>query len=460
MWASLQRWLPFTGVRRTGSRAARPPAESKAGPFWQPLALRIDPPNSAAEREASTYAQHPSRHAPTRVATVDAARDADQPAIDAINETLSQRGIPLDPDTRAEHERRRGQTLHDVRVHVGAQADRSARAVDALAYTAGSNIVFRDGHYAPGTERGDALLAHELTHVAQQRGSPDGVIQRAGMGELRLFEAHEEQKARLRLDFEKAKKANLSYAKPTSLGWGTRLATVADGAYKEWADLWNAGDYNAFATAVGGFQIDHSFREKDTDGILGPATWYRIAGLGEAMASITKVTGESEYVCTIATKERIERGYSLATGLPFLVGDDKSNSTYHAILQTMPDRMLDIDMQYRATGAAGAMVYAGKATFVPEAEIWNGALRPGAVLQVWGSRADYDILRAGRIEENGKLRRLTDTDSFYGTSFVFVRYDPENPKRMEIRHYGRTEWKDSTDYEVWVAANVSTAEPR
>ena len=64
------------------------------------------------------------------------------------------------------------------------------------------------------------------------------------------------------------------------------------------------------------------------------------------------------------------------------------------------------------------------------------------------------------MEEDGKLRRLAGDDTLYGTSFVFVRYDTENPKRMLIRHYGRTEWKDSTDYEVSVAANVSPAQSR
>lgn len=56
-----------------------------------------------------------------------------------------------------------------VRVHTGITATRAARSVAATAYTLGSDIVFTDGAYAPDTPRGQSLLAHELTHVLQQR---------------------------------------------------------------------------------------------------------------------------------------------------------------------------------------------------------------------------------------------------------------------------------------------------
>lgn len=60
-----------------------------------------------------------------------------------------------------------------VRVHAGAEAGHSARAIGARAYTTGTDIVFAPGQYAPGTAAGRHLLAHELTHVVQQRaGGP------------------------------------------------------------------------------------------------------------------------------------------------------------------------------------------------------------------------------------------------------------------------------------------------
>jgi len=57
-----------------------------------------------------------------------------------------------------------------VRVHSDERAARSADEIGALAFTAGNHIVFGPGQFAPETSRGRQLLAHELTHVLQQRG--------------------------------------------------------------------------------------------------------------------------------------------------------------------------------------------------------------------------------------------------------------------------------------------------
>lgn len=62
--------------------------------------------------------------------------------------------------------------LTDVRVHADERADTLARSVSARAFTTGADIFFAHGEYRPRTTSGDALLAHELTHVVQQRGSP------------------------------------------------------------------------------------------------------------------------------------------------------------------------------------------------------------------------------------------------------------------------------------------------
>ena len=70
-----------------------------------------------------------------------------------------------------------GSDLSPVRIHTGAQADASARALNAQAYTVGNEIVFRQGHYAPGMAWGRRLLAHELTHVVQ-KGPGAGLVHR------------------------------------------------------------------------------------------------------------------------------------------------------------------------------------------------------------------------------------------------------------------------------------------
>ena len=86
-----------------------------------------------------------------------------------VHEVLRSPGQPLDAATRAFMEPRFGHDFGQVRVHADQQAATSADTVNAQAYTAGQHIVFAGSRYAPQTADGRALLAHELTHVLQQR---------------------------------------------------------------------------------------------------------------------------------------------------------------------------------------------------------------------------------------------------------------------------------------------------
>jgi outer membrane protein OmpA-like peptidoglycan-associated protein len=85
-------------------------------------------------------------------------------------------GQPLPLATRAFFESRFDRDFSNVRIHTDAKAAESARSVNALAYTVGHNIVFATGHYQPETIAGQRLLAHELTHVLQQRGAPRSTV--------------------------------------------------------------------------------------------------------------------------------------------------------------------------------------------------------------------------------------------------------------------------------------------
>lgn len=88
-----------------------------------------------------------------------------------VHKVLRAPGQPLDVTTRASMEARLGHDFSHVRVHTDPQAAQSARAMNALAYAVSQDIVFGSGRYQPGTNRGQQLLAHELTHVMrQQRG--------------------------------------------------------------------------------------------------------------------------------------------------------------------------------------------------------------------------------------------------------------------------------------------------
>jgi outer membrane protein OmpA-like peptidoglycan-associated protein len=69
-------------------------------------------------------------------------------------------------------EQRFGHDFSRVRVHTDAPAAESARAVQALAYTVGQEVVFGHGNYNPSSHRGYQLVSHELVHTLQQSAAP------------------------------------------------------------------------------------------------------------------------------------------------------------------------------------------------------------------------------------------------------------------------------------------------
>jgi hypothetical protein len=85
-----------------------------------------------------------------------------------VHDVLRGPGQPLDNAARAYFEPRLGDDFSRVRVHTGEKAAASARAVNALAYTVGRDLVFGAGQYSPSSAEGRRLLVHELTHVVQQ----------------------------------------------------------------------------------------------------------------------------------------------------------------------------------------------------------------------------------------------------------------------------------------------------
>lgn len=89
-----------------------------------------------------------------------------------VHDVIGSAGRPLDPVVREDMEGRLGQDFGDVRVHDDSAAHDSAKAVNAHAYTVGSNIVFQRDAYDPSSTQGKTTLAHELTHVVQQRNGP------------------------------------------------------------------------------------------------------------------------------------------------------------------------------------------------------------------------------------------------------------------------------------------------
>jgi hypothetical protein len=103
-------------------------------------------------------------------------------APESVHEVLAEQGQGLDSETRGFMEPRFGHDFSRVRIHTDDRAARSAREVNALAYAVDNDVVFGAGQYAPRTGQGQWLLAHELTHVAQQPAAP------AAGGELSIGE--------------------------------------------------------------------------------------------------------------------------------------------------------------------------------------------------------------------------------------------------------------------------------
>ncbi len=154
--------------------------------------LTIGEAGDAYEREADHIADqvmsspgHSSvKGAPLQVQRYAGATGASADSVpDSVGHTLGESGNPLPRAVRQNMEQRFGHDFSQVRVHSGASAANSAREVNAQAYTVGQNIVFGAGRFAPDTQPGQHLLAHELTHVVQQRGGFSPAIQRQPEGE-------------------------------------------------------------------------------------------------------------------------------------------------------------------------------------------------------------------------------------------------------------------------------------
>ena len=96
-----------------------------------------------------------------------------------VHEVLNSPGQPLDQATRNFFEPRFGYDFSNVRIHADARAAESARAVGAVAYTVGRDVVFGGGRYAPASGEGRRLVAHELAHAAQQTSGPAGAAHTA-----------------------------------------------------------------------------------------------------------------------------------------------------------------------------------------------------------------------------------------------------------------------------------------
>jgi hypothetical protein len=128
--------------------------------------LRVNHPGDVHEREAEGIATALTGSiGPAAESVPDGERPA---AARADVNDVPTGGSPLPERIRNQVEPGIGYDFGGVRIHTDSRAAESAAALGARAYTLGSDVVFGAGSYAPETSEGRWLIAHELTHVAQQ----------------------------------------------------------------------------------------------------------------------------------------------------------------------------------------------------------------------------------------------------------------------------------------------------
>jgi hypothetical protein len=132
-----------------------------------PLVQKQVPPEEEEGEEEPIQAEHASGRTPQVC-----------PGLAAQIRSLRGGGRPLPRSVRSFFEPRFGHIFSRVRVHTHSQAAEAARTVSAIAFTAGEDIIFGAGQYAPETSSGRRLVAHELTHVLQQAQQPNPALDR------------------------------------------------------------------------------------------------------------------------------------------------------------------------------------------------------------------------------------------------------------------------------------------
>ncbi len=158
------------GQRCSVRTAAPAPTRTGAGGGYPPSRI----PAERRAGTAHTLQCSSSDGRPSSAAvSAPAARGGGMPAPAAVEAGIERArggGQPLGEVVRGELQPWFTTDLRRVRVHADSDADRLARAVDAVAFTVGSDVFFRGGGYRPQTSAGRALLGHELAHVDQQSG--------------------------------------------------------------------------------------------------------------------------------------------------------------------------------------------------------------------------------------------------------------------------------------------------
>ncbi len=129
--------------------------------------------NTPSEQEADQIAKQTTNHGQA-INTPTPVSGAMTPVLPETERTINQAkggGQSLPQHTQSQMSQALGTNLSGVRVHTDSRADNLNQALQAKAFTTGQDIFFRQGAYRPDSSGGQQLLAHELTHVAQQNNA-------------------------------------------------------------------------------------------------------------------------------------------------------------------------------------------------------------------------------------------------------------------------------------------------
>jgi len=357
----------------------------------------------------------------------------------SVHAALSSPGQPLPPALQENMGQRFGHDFSRVRVHTDSKAAESARAVNALAYTVGQDVVFAEGSYTPHLQQGSKLLAHELAHVIQQdRGgasqpalqggaleqhadaaastfvSGSGSITVSGASAVGLARQPIEKKRRLR------EMLNLDPSKPQDRQLGFELDLIENVLAISGTPLSD--------TAI----VEKALElHKNTEGKVGGAVlayYDRIAAgavggmLAQAAAPVvtkTDPTGKVEVLLRAGELALAHRNLQIDTALNLIEGFAKAGAV--AIAGSLAGGLLML-----AAAAAPAVfgAYASVSTMSAEA-VTALALRLAPRLMLWAARNPY-LAEAVAVTVVSTVLEVAETGTVDPMGVVFnllhVRY--------------------------------------
>lgn len=195
------------------------------------------------------------------------------PVTSSYISSLNSKGTPLPKQSQQFFGSRMGYDFSHVKVHTDQEAARSAKEVNAKAYTTGEHIVFNEGQYDTDSAEGKKLMAHELAHVMQQSGSMQ-MLQRIACDETVSAPPRAAQGTRNSIDARA--QAIIDIASGTDSASAKAIAIVTQIICKYYpsdAAIVNSVTYNASLTGL------------DTTSVGSGATTTGIIGVGDSFVS-------------------------------------------------------------------------------------------------------------------------------------------------------------------------------